>query len=106
MRYIMLYVTHPNMEHAKQISEELIHRKLVACVNYFPISVTFHWENHVNSWEEIVTIYKTRKENWDIVRLEIEKMHSYEILCITKIDVEANNLYVEWVEKVTNKHIS
>lgn len=103
MKFIMLYVTHPDMEHAKKIADELLHRNMIACVNYFPISVSFHWENHINSWDEVVTIMKTRKENWDIVRLEIEKMHSYEIPCITKIEAEANNLYVDWINKVTDR---
>jgi len=106
MKYIIVYVTHPDMEHAKKIADELLHRKLIACVNYFPVSVSFHWEHHINSWNEVVTLLKTRKENWEILRLEVEKLHSYKIPCITKFEVEANSLYVDWIESVTHSHIS
>ena len=65
MTFIIIYVTHANEEQAKKVSEAIINKKLVACVNTFGVKSTFFWNDKINSENEIVTIYKTRKENWE-----------------------------------------
>ncbi|MFP4402524.1 MAG: divalent cation tolerance protein CutA [Candidatus Nanoarchaeia archaeon] len=50
---------------------------------------------------EVVTILKTRSENWEFLKEEIQKVHSYECPCILKIDCDANEVYKEWVYRET-----
>jgi uncharacterized protein involved in tolerance to divalent cations len=62
------------------------------------------WEGRLAKTEEYTTIYKTRIENWEAVKLEIEKTHKYEIPCIIKLaTVEANTSYEQWIESESNK---
>jgi len=93
MKFITIYVTHKNKNEAEN--------KFIACVNYFPIKVSYHWRWKIANENEVVSLLKTRIENWEKVRQYIEKNHPYKTPCIMKNEVEANEDYVEWVNEVT-----
>ncbi len=99
MPFIAVYVTYPNLKEAKRISTYLLKKKLIACANIFPIKSVYWWKGKIENSDEFISILKTRKENWKKVREEIQKMHSYEVPCITKQDVSANKEYEDWINK-------
>ncbi len=101
MSFILIYVTHENEEQAKKITTHLLQKKLIACANFFPINSVYWWKGKIEHSPEIVTILKTKKENWDKVKSEIEQIHPYETPCIMKITVEANKEYEQWISKET-----
>jgi periplasmic divalent cation tolerance protein len=98
MGFIAIYVAHKDMNEAKKIAEHLIKNKFIACVNYFPMKSSNWWKGNIEDSEEIVTILKTKKENWEKVKSEIKNIHSYETPCIMKFDVEANEDYESWIK--------
>lgn len=102
MWFIWIYVTHESLEEAKNMSFNLIEKKLVACSNLFPINSMYFWKWEISDTDEIVSLLKTRKENWELVQEEIKKLHKYEIPCIIKIDLEANKDYEDWILQETN----
>ncbi|MFA5259239.1 MAG: divalent-cation tolerance protein CutA [Candidatus Pacearchaeota archaeon] len=101
MGFILIYVTYPNMEEASKAISHLLEKKLIACANTFPIKATSCWTGKVAECDEIVSILKTKKENWEKVKSEIKKIHSYKVPCIMKLDVEANEEYESWVNSET-----
>jgi periplasmic divalent cation tolerance protein len=101
MKFIFIYITHPDMKTAKKIAEQLLAKRLIACVNYFPIQSSYWWRSKIENSKEIVTIVKTRKENWRKVKAEVEKIHPYETPCIMKMEVEANADYAKWIQAET-----
>jgi uncharacterized protein involved in tolerance to divalent cations len=44
MKFITIYVTHKNRQEADKIVNFLLENKFIACVNYFPIEVAYHWK--------------------------------------------------------------
>lgn len=102
MGFILIYVTYPNMEEANKAITHLIQKKLIACANSFPMKATSCWTGKVEEVDEIISILKTKKENWQKVKSEVKKIHSYKIPCIMKIEVESNEEYEEWVNKETS----
>ena len=62
------------MEEAKKVSEHLLNKKLIACVNYFPIESAFWWNDKIDKSNEIVSLVKSRKENWDKIKDEVKKV--------------------------------
>ena len=98
MNFILIYITHPDLETAQRIVTALMETRLVACGNFFPIQSTFWWKGKIENSEEIVSIVKTKKENWGKVKAEVIKLHPYETPCIMKIVVEGNDGYVKWIE--------
>jgi periplasmic divalent cation tolerance protein len=101
MKFILVYVTHKNLKSAKKVAEVLLRKRLIACVNYFPIESAYWWKGKIENSKEIVSLLKTKKENWAKVKKEIEKIHPYETPCIMKLDVESNSDYAKWIKDET-----
>lgn len=102
MPFLLIYVTHPSKPEAIRISTELLNAHLVACVNYYPTESVYWWEGRLTKSEEVMTLYKTRPENWEPVKAMIESLHKYEVPCIMKLaTVEANESYESWVQEQT-----
>ncbi len=93
----MIYVTYGNIEEAKKIVSCLLEKKLISCANLFPVQSAYWWKSRIENSDEVVSILKAKKENWERVKNEIEKLHSYKTSCIVKIDVEANKDFEEWI---------
>lgn len=100
---ITLYVTHKNREEADKVVNYLLEKRLIACANFSPIESRYWWKGKIENSEEIVTLLKTRKENFEIVRDEILKIHTYEIPCILRAEIESNDSYANWVYIEINK---
>ena len=101
MVFILIYVTHKNLEEAKKVGNELLKEKLIACANYYPIKSSYWWQGKIENSEEYVSLLKTKKENWYAVKEKIKKIHPYKVPCIMKMDVEANEDYDSWVKEET-----
>lgn len=102
MKFILIYTTHKNLDEAEKITNPLLTKKLIACVNYFPITSSYQWKGEIVTASEITAILKTKIENWESVRSFIEANHPYETPCIIKLaEVEANDSYVSWIQDET-----
>ena len=106
MKFALIYTTHKNQEAAEKITTTLLVKKLIACVNYFPITSSYHWKGEVVTAAETTAILKTRLENWESVKSYIEENHPYETPCIIKLaEVEANDSYTSWILSETESNI-
>lgn len=98
---ILIYVTFPSKENAKEIIYLLLEKKLIACANLFPIESIYNWKGNREENQEIVALLKTQEKLFEKVKEEITKIHPYQIPCILKISVEANSLFASWINKET-----
>src|SRR3990167_7198766 len=89
-KFIIIYITYPNLKEAKRVTGILLERRLIACANYFPVASVYRWEGKVENAKEVVSILKTKKTNWTKVKKAVETVHPYEIPCIMKLEVESN----------------
>jgi periplasmic divalent cation tolerance protein len=80
-----------------KLSNYLVENKYAACANIFPIKSAYWWKGQIASDQEYVSILKTITGNWEILKTKVEEIHPYEIPCIMKIEVEANEKYEEWI---------
>lgn len=101
MSFIIIYITNKNLKEAKKVTDYLLKKRLIACVNFLPIKSMYWWKGKIENSNEVVSIVKTKKENWEKVRNEVKKIHPYEVPCIMKFEVEANKEYEEWINKET-----
>lgn len=97
---ILVYITCKDKEEAKKIAKHLLDNRLAACANIFPIESMYCSGDKLEQSNEVVLLVKTRKYKFDKVKEEVKKIHSYEIPCILKIDVEANKGYDSWLDGV------
>ena len=99
--FIIIYVTHPDKKSAEKISNLLLEKRYIACANIHNMQSSYWWQGAVQREDEYVSILKTRKENWLIVKSTIEEVHIYDTPCIMKMEVDANEAYVNWIKEMT-----
>ena len=97
--FILIYITVSNEEEASKIAKYLLNKKIIACANTFPIRSIYKWNDKINDEVEFVLILKTLNKNFEKVKKEIEKIHSYDVPCIIKIPVSSNEKYFDWIRK-------
>ena len=97
MSFISIYITHANEAAAKEIAEQLLKEKLIACANLFPITSSYWWQGDIEQSNEWVSLVKTSTALWETVRDRLLAIHPYETPCIMKTLVEANAEYEQWI---------
>jgi len=101
---IFVYSTFPNKKEAKEIGEKLVHKKLAACLNIFPIDSIYYWRGKIFKEKEFAAIIKTKKENFKKVEKFILENHSYDTPCILEIPVgRVNKKYLKWLYDATKE---
>ena len=103
MSLVLTYITNPTEEAAKKLAKHLLEKKLIACANIFPIHSMYWWKEEIADEQEFVVLAKTTDEMYDPVKAEVEKIHSYEVPCVIKINADANNSYLNWLEGEVKK---
>lgn len=99
MSFIAVYITHASELEAQKFSDTLVKERLVACANIFPMKSAYWWQGAIQKEDEFVTIVKTIPENWKALEQKVLAIHPYEVPCIMKIEVEANQAYEKWIKE-------
>ncbi len=104
-KLLIVLVTAPSREVASKISQELVKKHLVACVNIIPnIRSIFSWEGEIEFTSEALLLIKTRAELYDTLEQKIIELHPYdtpEILALSPAAVSKK--YAQWIIKETDK---
>jgi|TARA_B100002003_G_C13973855_1_gene471190 periplasmic divalent cation tolerance protein len=95
----LIHITCKDEKEAEKISRHLLEKKLIACANLHPIRSLYWWKGKIQDENEVVIMAKTLDKNYNKIKEEVSKMHSYDIPCILKIDAEANESYDKWVKE-------
>jgi len=103
--FCAVYITTKNVAEARKISKMLVKKKLVACANIFPrIESIYEWKGKMQDHGESLIIGKTKKTLIKKIVSEVKKIHSYDVPCITALDIDGGNPdFLNWVSKVTTK---
>ena len=102
MSFIFIYITNPTKKEARKIAKHLLSKKLIACANIFPVDSLYRDKSKIAEEKEFVLIAKTKKDNFEQVKKEVEKIHPYDIPCIVKIPVSSNEKYYKWLKEATD----
>lgn len=96
----LIYVTLNNAEEARKIGRELLEKKLANCVNFFPITCIYNWENEITEEPEVVLIIKTKAGKYREIEKIIKANIDYDDF-IGELDVkQVNSNFEEWLGKV------
>ena len=103
--FLVFYVTHPDEATAQRIADILLQARLVACANIFPITSAYWWEGVIAKEGEWVSILKTPLSLEVAVEAAILKVHPYEVPCVLRFEVKANEAYAVWIEESTGSGV-
>ena len=100
--YCIITTTTDSKENAEAITQLLLEKKLVACVQSSIIQSTYHWEERIAASEEILLAMKTKRALFEKVQAEIEQLHAYDVPEILMVPLAgANRSYLQWIAEVT-----
>ncbi|NPA38706.1 MAG: divalent-cation tolerance protein CutA [Candidatus Nanohaloarchaeota archaeon] len=104
-KYYVVITTVDDEEIALKLTNLLLHKRLVACVNIISnVTSKYWWKGQIEESKEFMLIMKTREELVEKVKHEILVNHPYEVAEVMAFEAKDISLhYASWIDKETNK---
>ena len=100
--FCIITTTTDTKENADTITQTLLEKKLVACVQSSTIQRAYHWQGKITNAEEIHLTMKTKRSLFKKVQTLIEQIHSYDVPEIIMVPLTgANTNYLQWLREET-----
>ena len=100
---ILVLTNVPDHAVAKTLARDLLDRRLAACVNIAaPVESIYHWQQRIETGDEVPLVIKTRAALYSDVEAAIRKFHPYdtpEIIAIPVVHGDAR--YLAWLQDET-----
>jgi len=95
---VILISTFPNKKTITKIANQLVKKKLVACVNITKISSVYSWKGKIENQSEYLALFKTTKTKLRPLKKELGKLHPYDVPEIVEINpISMNKPYLKWL---------
>ena len=103
MKPVIIISTYPDKKTVTKTANELVKKRLAACVNISKISSIYSWKGKIENTSEFLVLFKTTQKNKNALKKAIKKMHPYDIPEIAEIDIiSINQPYLKWLIESTN----
>lgn len=103
-KYGIALTTFESAEQAKPVIDEIIRCKLAACVQEINIRSHYSWKGEFCHEDEVLVLFKTRKELYHELEKRLLELHSYETPEILFVDVEMGSAaYLAWIDEQTGR---
>jgi periplasmic divalent cation tolerance protein len=103
MSVLLVVCSHPDSVAAKQLADDLVDRRLAACVNILPgVRSIYRWEGRVEHSDETLMMIKTTADRFDALKEHIVMSHPHAVPEVLALDVVAGlDRYLDWVRAET-----
>lgn len=102
MNYCIIMTTCESDEQAWSIIDDLIEKRLAACIQRLNIESSYFWHKEVRKDPEILLLIKTRDDLYGQIKSRLEEIHPYETPEILKLPVsDGSDGYLSWIDEVT-----
>jgi|SRR4026208_135280 periplasmic divalent cation tolerance protein len=100
MDFVIILSTAGTLEEAEKIAQELVQKRMVACVNIVPaIRSVYRWKEEIQKDNEVLMVMKTARDQFEIVEKTIRSLHSYEVPEVISFPLENGSKgYLQWLE--------
>ena len=98
-KVLLALSTFPDQETARDISNELVTKKLAACANILPgIQSIYHWKDNIESGNETLVLFKLREDTQSDFQEQLRSLHPYEVPEIIFVPISSGlPEYLRWV---------
>ena len=88
-------------EEAARLARHLVEKRVAACVSIVPGARSiYHWKGEIEDTAEWLLVIKSRRDLFAALRLELGRMHSYEVPEIVALPVvEGSESYLAWLDR-------
>ncbi len=98
----LITTTTDTKDNADVITEALLKKHLVACVQFIDIESSYSWQDKVVTSKELQLQMKTKTSFFNKIKEEIERLHTYDVPEIVMIPLlDANVSYLKWINEET-----
>lgn len=94
---ISVYITCTNKKEAEKIAAVLLDKKLIACVNMFPVTSVFLWKGKKERSREYALLGKTIEGKFKGIEKEVRKLHSYKTPFIGMWEEQTTESVERWL---------
>lgn len=103
MEIWIVYSTFPNRQEALSAAQQLVEKRLAACVNLHDgVTSIYRWQGAIQQEKEVVFIAKTQQKKVSAAIDALKQLHSYEVPCIVAYPVgEGLPAFLQWVADET-----
>ena len=104
-KYIVIFITVPDLETGKNIADLIVEKKLGACVNITEkINSVYYWQGNIEKDEEYLLIIKTRKDKFEELEKEVKKVHPYTVPEIVGMPIVFGSKdYLNWIDETLDR---
>src|SRR5690625_250397 len=102
---IVVYITHDDLEKAKNLGRALVGERLAACVNLLEaMTPIYRWKGQVREGQEVVLLLKTRASLLEELTQFVRDQHDYDCPCVVALPVTGGNAeYIDWIRQETRE---
>ncbi|HOQ08098.1 MAG TPA: divalent-cation tolerance protein CutA [Clostridiales bacterium] len=101
-QYGIVLTTFTNEQQAKPVIEEILRCRLAACVQEIGIKSHYTWKGELCHEDEVLVLFKTRKELYPELEKKLLGIHPYETPEILLVDAEKGSAaYLAWIDEQT-----
>ena len=98
MKPVIIISTFPDKKTIIKIANQLVEKKLAACVNITKILSVYSWKGKIENQSEYLAFFKTTKTKLQPLKKELEKFHPYNVPEIVEINpISINKSYLKWL---------
>ena len=100
MDKIVVLTTCDSEQQAKKMARHLVEQRVAACVNILPQAQSvYRWKDKIEDSAEWLLVIKSRRDLFAALRVEIEKLHTYEVPEILALQiVDGSAAYLGWLD--------
>ena len=98
-KVLLALSTFPDQETAREISNELVTKKLAACANILPgVESIYRWKEEIESGNETLVLFKLSEDRLSAFQEKLRSLHPYEVPEILFIPISSGlPEYLRWV---------
>ena len=97
--FLLIFTAFPDAAQAREVARVLVREQLAACASLLPGVMSFYvWQGTHHESEEVLALFKTRREVYPALETRLQAIHPYEVPEIVAVDLAAGlPAYLEWV---------
>jgi periplasmic divalent cation tolerance protein len=98
-KVLLALSTFPDQETAREISNELVTKKLAACANTLPgVESIYRWKEQIESGNETLVLFKLSEDRQSEFQEKLRSLHPYEVPEIIFVPISSGlPEYLRWV---------
>ena len=101
-KHCMVLTAFSNESDANKVINAVLENELAACAQVLNIHSHYTWKGKVCHEPEVLVLFKTQWQLYDLLESKIKEIHSYEIPEIIAVDIEKGlSDYLNWIVEVT-----